>query len=71
MVRIAADTTTYKRTGRIHYSVRIAISNDEIKRLGDVKPTPVMSLEVFVEIGERTTLIKPLHDQLLRPFREK
>jgi HlyD family secretion protein len=74
VVRISADTTTDPRTGRSYYLVRIAMANDELKRLGDVKLTPGMPVEAFVETGERTLLaylIKPLHDQLMRAFREK
>jgi HlyD family secretion protein len=47
---------------------------DELKRLGDVKLTPGMPVEAFIETGERTMLsylVKPLHDQLMRAFREK
>ena len=72
--RIAADTTTDQRTGQSYYLVRIAMSADEIKRLGDVKLTPGMPVEAFIETGERTMLsylVKPLHDQLMRAFREK
>ncbi len=74
VVRIGADTTTDQRTGRTYYSVRIAMADDQIKRLGDVKLTPGMPVEAYVETGERTMLsylIKPLHDQLMRSFREK
>lgn len=72
--RIAADTTTDQRTGQSYYLVRIAMPPEEVKRLGDVKITPGMPVEAFVETGERTMLsylIKPLHDQLMRAFREK
>jgi HlyD family secretion protein len=72
--RIAADTTTDQRTGQSYYLVRIAMSAEQVKRLGDVKLTPGMPVEAFVETGERTMisyLVKPLHDQLMRAFREK
>jgi len=72
--RIAADTTTDQRTGQSYYLVRIAMTADEIKRLGDVKLTPGMPVEAFIQTGERTMLsylVKPLHDQLMRSFREK
>ena len=72
--RIAADTTTDQRTGQSYYLVRIAMNADEIKRLGDVKLTPGMPVEAFIQTGERTLiayLVKPLHDQLMRSFREK
>jgi HlyD family secretion protein len=71
--RIAADTTTDQRTGASYYIVRIAMSADEIKRLGNVKMTPGMPVEAFIQTGERTMvsyLIKPLHDQLMRSFRK-
>jgi HlyD family secretion protein len=74
VVRIAADTTTDQRTGQSYYLVRIAMTADEIKRLGDVKLTPGMPVEAFIQTGERTMLsylVKPLHDQLMRSFREK
>ncbi len=74
VARIAADTTTDQRTGQSYYLVRIAMSDEEIKRLGDnVKLTPGMPVEAFIETGDRTMLsylIKPLHDQLMRSFRE-
>jgi HlyD family secretion protein len=74
VVRIAADTSTDQRTGQAYYLVRISMTVDEIKRLGDVKLTPGMPVEAFIQTGERTMvayLIKPLHDQLMRSFREK
>ena len=72
--RIAADTTTDQRTGQSYYLVRIGMPAKELKSLGDVKLTPGMPVEAFIETGERTMmsyLIKPLHDQLMRAFREK
>jgi HlyD family secretion protein len=74
VTRIAADTTNDQRTGQSYYLVRIAMTDDEIRRLGDVKLTPGMPVEAFIQTGERTVvsyLIKPLHDQLMRAFREK
>lgn len=74
VARIAADTSTDQRTGQTYYVVRISMTADEIKRLGDVKLTPGMPVEAFIQTGERTMisyLIKPLHDQLMRAFREK
>lgn len=72
--QVSADTTTDQRTGQSYYSVRIAMSKDEVDRLGDVKLIPGMPVEAFVQTGERTVmsyLIKPLHDQFTRAFREK
>jgi len=73
VVRIAADTTTDQRTGLSYYLVRISMTADEIKKLGDGKLTPGMPVEAFIQTGDRTMLsylVKPLHDQLMRSFRE-
>ncbi len=74
VVRVAADTNTDQRTGQSYYLVRIAMTTDELKRLGEVKLTPGMPVEAFIQTGDRTMLsylLKPLHDQLMRAFREK
>jgi HlyD family secretion protein len=74
VTRISADTTTDQRTGQSYYVVRIAMPNEEVLRLGDVKLIPGMPVEAFVQTGERTVfsyLVKPLRDQLMRAFREK
>ena len=72
--RIAADTSIDQRTGQAYYVVRIDIDDGEVARLGAVKLTPGMPVEAFIQTGERTLvsyLVKPLHDQLMRAFREK
>jgi HlyD family secretion protein len=72
--RISADTSTDQRTGQSYYTVRIAMAADQLERLGDVKLLPGMPVEAFVQTGERTMfsyLMKPLHDQFVRAFREK
>jgi HlyD family secretion protein len=74
VVRVAADTSTDQRTGQSYYVVRISMTAEEIAKLGDVKLTPGMPVEAFIQTGERTMLsylVKPLHDQLKRAFREK
>ena len=75
VARIAADTTNDQRTGQSYYVVRISMTAEEIDRLRDsVKLTPGMPVEAFIQTGERTMLsylVKPLHDQLMRSFREK
>ena len=72
--RVAADTNVDQRTGQSFYLVRIAITADEVGRLGAVKLTPGMPVEAFIQTGDRTLvsyLVKPLRDQLMRSFREK
>jgi HlyD family secretion protein len=74
VTRISADTSTDQRTGQSYYTVRIAMAADQVERLGGVKLLPGMPVEAFVQTGERTMfsyLMKPLHDQFVRAFREK
>jgi HlyD family secretion protein len=74
VARVAADTSADQRTGQTYYVVRIAMTPDEIARLGNVRLTPGMPVEAFIQTGQRTMLsylIKPLHDQLMRAFRER
>jgi HlyD family secretion protein len=72
--RISADVTTEQRTGQSFYTIRIAIDEKEVARLGDVKLVPGMPVEVFAKTYDRTVisyLTKPLQDQVLRAFRER
>jgi HlyD family secretion protein len=74
VTRISADTSTDQRTGQSYYTVRISMPAEQIERLGNVKLLPGMPVEAFVQTGDRTMLsylIKPLHDQIMRAFREK
>jgi HlyD family secretion protein len=74
VTRISADTSTDQRTGQNYYTVRISMPPEQIQRLGEVKLLPGMPVEAFVQTGDRTMLsylIKPLHDQFVRAFREK
>jgi len=72
--RVSPDVTTEQRTGQSYYTIRVSMPPEEIARLGDVKLIPGMPVEAFVQTGDRTVisyLMKPLHDQLMRAFREK
>src|SRR6266852_3670747 len=72
--RISADTSTEQRTGQSFYLVRVAMPPQEVARLGEVKLLPGMPVEAFIQTGERTVLsylVKPLHDQFMRAFKEK
>ena len=72
--RISADITSDQRTGQTYYTVRISIAADQLARLGQVKLVPGMPVECFLQTGERTVLsylLKPLHDQMTRTFRER
>jgi len=74
VTQVAADTTTDQRTGQSYYVTRISMSKKDIAKLGDVKLIPGMPVEAFVQTGERTVLsylIKPMHDQFMRAFRQQ
>jgi HlyD family secretion protein len=72
--RLSADVTTEQRTGTAYYTARIAITPDELARLGEVRLVPGMPVETFIKTADRTVgsyLVKPLFDQVARAFRER
>src|SRR5438270_2587320 len=72
--RVSPDVTTDQRTGQSYYTIRVSMPAEEVARLGDSKLIPGMPAEAFVQTGDRTMLsylMKPLHDQFMRAFREK
>jgi HlyD family secretion protein len=72
--RISADITTDQRTGAGYYTIRIAMSAEQVARLGEVKLVPGMPVEAFIQTGDRTVvsyLMKPITDHFQRAFREK
>jgi len=74
VVRISADVSEDTKTGARFYTIRLDVTAEEIARLGDVKLVPGMPVETLIQTSPRTVmsyLIKPLHDQLTRAFREK
>jgi len=74
ITRISADVSQDQRSGQSYYVVRIGISPEELARLGNVKLVPGMPVEAFIKTYDRTVIsyfTKPLHDQILRAFRER
>jgi HlyD family secretion protein len=74
VIRVSPDVTIDQRTGQSYYTIRVSMPPEEVARLGEVKLIPGMPVEAFVQTGDRTMLaylIKPLHDQLMRAFRER
>ena len=72
--RISADISTDQRTGIGYYTIRIAMSAEQVARLGEVKLVPGMPVEAFIQTGDRTVvsyLVKPIADHFERAFREK
>jgi HlyD family secretion protein len=74
---VSADVVQDTKVGQNappYYMVRVSISPEEIARLGDVKLVPGMPVEVFIRTHDRTALsylIRPVHDQIARAFKEK
>ena len=71
--QISADTTTDQHTNQSYYTIRIALTADQVARLGEVKLVPGMPVEAFIKTEDRTVisyLMKPLSDQINRAFRE-
>jgi HlyD family secretion protein len=74
VVRVSADISQDQKTGQSYYTIRIAFTETELRRLGEVSLVPGMPVETFIQTDERTVisyLLKPVHDQVTRAFREK
>jgi HlyD family secretion protein len=75
LTRISADVSQDQRSGQSYYVVRIGISPEEVARLGkNAKLVPGMPVETFIKTYDRTVMsyfTKPLHDQVMRAFRER
>jgi len=71
---LARDPPVAGQESATYYLVRVALPADEARRLGDVKLIPGMPAEVFIQTYARTPLqylLKPLHEQIARTFRER
>lgn len=78
LLRVSADLTNDPPSGsqvnHPYYRVRISLPHKEIERLGDLRLVPGMPVEAFIQTYPRTFLqylLKPLHDQISRTFRER
>ena len=71
---VSADTSHDQQTNAPYFTVRITLSEDELRRLGGLQLVPGMPAEVFMQTGSRTMmsyLLKPITDQLHRAFIER
>lgn len=64
LTRISADSLTEERTGDQYYLVRVKVTEDGMKKLGNRKLQPGMPAEVLINAGDRTML-----QYLLKPAR--
>ena len=72
--RISADTNTDQRTGRAIIPFGSRCRPDQLAKLGRRQARSGHAGRSFIQTGDRTVisyLLKPLHDQLKRTFREK
>jgi membrane fusion protein, type I secretion system len=72
--RVSADISQEQKTGTTYYTARISVAEEQIARLNGLKLVPGMPVETFIQTNPRTVvtyLVKPLHDQITRAFREK
>ncbi len=78
LTRVSADLTreptSSGQAGQAYYLVRVSLPEEEVRRLGDIRLVPGMPAEAFIQTYARTPLqylLKPLHDQIARTFRER
>ncbi|MFW6027352.1 MAG: HlyD family type I secretion periplasmic adaptor subunit [bacterium] len=70
---ISADSMVDEKTGTSYYVARIAVFDEEVKRLGGRKLQPGMPADVFIKTGARTPLnylLKPLTESFSHAWRE-
>ena len=56
------------------YLVRVKLNSEESRIIPDFSPTPGMPAEVYIKTAERTFfqyIVKPVHDSMMRAFRER
>jgi len=71
---VSADISRDQQTNAPFFTVRVALPNDERRRLADSPLVSGMPAEVFMQTGSRTMmsyLLKPISDQLQRAFIER
>jgi HlyD family secretion protein len=80
LMRVSADVEREQQQkdsaqpAQAYYTVRIALSADEVARLQGLHLVPGMPADVFIQTYERTPLqylLKPLREQIARTFRER
>ncbi len=74
VTHVSPDVTIDAKSGLNYYTIRIGISPAEIARLEGLRLIPGMPVDAFVQTEMRTIasfVMKPLHDQLAKAFRER
>ena len=71
---VSPDLVRDPQMGARYYNVRIALRQEDVRRLADMQLVPGMPAEAFLQTESRTMLsylFKPVMDQLTRMFRER
>jgi membrane fusion protein, type I secretion system len=78
VTRVSADLAHEQANGaqpsQAYYTVRVSLPAEEVARLNDLHLLPGMPAEVFIQTSPRSPLqylLKPLHEQMERTFRER
>lgn len=79
VIYLSADTLADERKSQQVgptdiYIVRVKLNNAEVATIHGFSPTPGMPAEVYIKTSERTFfqyVVKPIHDSMLRAFRER
>jgi HlyD family type I secretion membrane fusion protein len=56
------------------YIVRVKLNSEESRNVPNFSPTPGMPAEVYIKTSERTFfqyIVRPIHDSMMRAFRER
>ena len=71
--QVGADRTVDRVTGAAYYAATVSIPDGELRKLGKVRLSVGMPVEVFIQTRQHTILqyiIRPLSDQFERALRE-
>jgi HlyD family secretion protein len=71
---VSADISRDQQTNAAYFTVRVALPDEERRRLAGLQLVSGMPAEVFMQTGSRTMLsylLKPITDQLQRAFIER
>jgi HlyD family secretion protein len=78
VTHVSADLTREAanggQPGQAYFLTRVSLSEESVRSLGDLRLVPGMPAEAMIETGVRTPLeflLKPLHEQIARTFRER
>jgi len=74
VTRVSADRLTDQQSGEPYYLVRVKLTEEGLKRLGDRKLQPGMPAEVLINAGERTMLeylLKPAGNMFVKSMIEE